>query len=80
MAKDERMTLGEIIEALHNVDGVSFDEAKNMGVEFCTIDGCGMSLLSAYREGDSIIIDVGTEEDNDKHNKEVAEFTKGMGW
>jgi len=41
-------------------------------VEFCTINGGGLEYLSVYGEGGKVCIDVGTEEDSDKHNKAMV--------
>lgn len=45
---------------------------KNKELEFCTIDDGGLEYLSIYDEGNKVYIDVGTEEDSDKHTKAMV--------
>ena len=41
-------------------------------VEFCTIGGDVLEYLSIYDLDNTVCIDVGTEEDSDKHNEDVV--------
>ena len=50
-------------------------------VEFCTIDSSDLLYLSIYGSDDNkVCIDVGTEEDNEKHSSDIASATKGIDW
>lgn len=62
------MNLKELIQAISTPCHIDKDKAMDREIEFCTIDGGGMSLLSVY-EGDDgkIYIDIGTSEDCDEH-------------
>ena len=59
------MTVKELIKELRAAD-------PKKEVRFCTIDRFDLELLSVYEEDGIVIIDVGTEEDSDEHNKDVC--------
>lgn len=63
------MLLRELLDSLTNPDHISADKALDLEVEFCTIYRTNLSLLSAYEDDGKIIIDIGTNEDNDKKNE-----------
>lgn len=60
------MTLKELIKTLKNYTTIK--EELNKEVRFCTLNCADLEFLSIYEEDDLIIIDVGTEEDNDERN------------
>jgi len=65
------MNFEEFVEDLTRELKENKDWAKKK-VEFCTIDGGGLEYLSVYDLDDTICIDVGTEEDSDKHNEAMV--------
>ena len=68
---EKNLTLREvtesIIEATVDPDGANNKEALNMEVEFNTSEDDGLSLLSVYEEGGTILIDIGTIEDAEEN-------------
>lgn len=66
------MNFGEFVEDLTRELKENKDW-KDKKLEFCTIDGGGLEYLSVYDlEDGTICIDVGTEEDSDKHTKAMV--------
>lgn len=60
------MTLKELIKTLKSYS--TSNEVLKKEVRFCTIECMDLEFLSIYEEEDLVIIDVGTEEDNDERN------------
>lgn len=65
------MKLKDVVEAMKTPDDVDYKEASEMEVEFCSISKDNMNLLSVYEHEDKIIIEIGTDEDNEEHTKAV---------
>ena len=62
------MKLKDVIGAFTTPDGcgdMSAPEMLEMDVEFCTLGRDNLSLLSVYENEGKIVVDIGTEEDDD---------------
>jgi len=55
------MTVDDVIQLLQLED-------RKKEVRFCTINCMDLELLSVYEDGDIVVIDIGSEEDNDERN------------
>ncbi len=57
------MTLRDLLNDLAKPDHITSDEALDLEVEFCTIDRCGLGLLSVHESDGRVFIDIGTTQD-----------------